>query len=108
MARVFYRIVKSDPPTLIDFMSPEARGRVPRHPTVEVLRLWDGISAYETEEQARAKARELPRLGRYIAAVLVPEDGPIRHERTLDSEGHWTLWGEPAELLRRVTSVVRV
>lgn len=74
-----------------------------------MLRLWDGISAYSTIEQARITARLFPRLGRYIATLRVPEPGTIRFEQTRDpTEGHFTLWGEPADLLARVVNVVPV
>ena len=107
-ARVFYRLVHGDPPTLWDFTSSHARGRVLRHPTAETLRLWDGLSVFETEAQARQQARAFPRLGRYIAALEILMGGPIRFERTTRTEGHYTLWGEAGEILEWVRSVVPV
>jgi len=104
--RSFYRLVQTNPPTLLDFTSNQALGRTPRRPDPEVLRLWSGISAYETMEQARAKAERSPWLGAHIAELRVPADGPIRYERTTRSAGHYTLWGEPGDLLACVVSVV--
>ena len=106
-ARRFYRNVRSDPPTVADFTSNEALGIPPRHPDPETLRLWDGLSAWATEAQARRNARRFPAIGRYIAAVRVEDHAPIRVERTR-GPGHHTLWGEPAELLARVASVAPV
>jgi hypothetical protein len=50
----------------------------------------------------------MPALGGFIAAVDLPERGPIRYERTLRSSGHHTVWGDAALLLSRVVSVVPV
>ena len=105
VARTFYRIVRTDPPTLGEFMSAQARGKPPPDDEPETLRLHDGLSAYATIAQARRKARASPVLGRYIARLEIPEGGPIRWERTLTSSGHHTIWGVPADLLRCVVLV---
>ena len=106
---LIYRIVRTHPPTLAYFTSNAALGKQPRRPDPEVLRLWDGLSAYSTVEQARITARLFPRLGRYIAILRVPERGVVRFEQTRDpAEGHFTLWGEPAGLLGLVINVVPV
>jgi hypothetical protein len=107
-ARVFYRIVTADPPTLADFTSNEERGVPPRRRDPEALRLWSGISVFEAEQQTRLQAMLFPRLGQYIAALRVGEGGAIRIERTTRTEGHFTLWGEPADLLACVLSVVAI
>ena len=99
--RTFSRVVKHNPPTPEDFMSYEALGIPVLDPSPETLRLRDGISVQATEAQARRKARGILGLGSYIARLEIPEDAPIRIERT-KGPGHHTLWGEPAELLRCV------
>lgn len=38
--------------------------------------------------------------------VSAPQRGPIRHERTLRSSGHHTIWGDPWVLLECVGPVV--
>lgn len=108
MARRFYRIVKTDPPAEIDFTSNEALGIVPYRRDPETLRLWDGISMYDSEGRARRKARDFPWLGSYIAAVDVPETGELRYERTTSSRGHYTLWGDPSTLRAMIAAVVPV
>jgi len=107
VARTFYRIVKSDPPTLLDFTSNAARGRAPRTDEPEVLRLWSGLSAFSTLAQARRKSRISPVLGAFVARLVLPDVGQVRYERTRGT-GHYTLWGEPSVLLAAVVSVVRV
>ena len=89
-------------------MSDGAKGRpAPADPTRAALH--DGISVFSTERQARHKALDYPFLGAYIALLEIEEGAPIRVERTLrGSPGHHTLWGDPAELVARVVSVVPV
>jgi hypothetical protein len=109
MARVVYRIVRSDPPALDDFLSDEARGRVSSHDPPEIQRLRSGRSVYLTEAQARRRAKRMPVLGHYIAAIRLPRDAAVRLERTLPgSPGHYTLWGDAALLLAPVVTVVPV
>lgn len=61
MAQTFYRIVKSDPPTLQDFMSLQELGQRPRNPNdPEVLRRWDKVSVWGEEQRARQWARLHP------------------------------------------------
>jgi hypothetical protein len=107
--RTVYRIVRTDPPTLADFTSNATKGLPVRDDAPEARRLWDGLSVYATEAQARNKARQFPYLGRYVARLDIPQGTPIRIERTIPhSRGHHTLWGEPALLLRAVVAVVTV
>jgi hypothetical protein len=107
--QTFYRIVVTDPPSLIDFTSDVAQGRPTRSRDPEVVRLASGLSVYATIVQARNKARAYRWLGSYIARLELPEVGRIHYERTLlGSRGHHTVWGEPVELLSCVVAVVPV
>ena len=56
MPRIFYRIIRSGAPDLLDFTSAESLGE-PSPPDPDLARLWDGISAFATETQARNKAK---------------------------------------------------
>jgi hypothetical protein len=105
--RLFYRIVRTNPPRLIDFTSNAALGKqVPTDP--ELAALWDGLSVQSTRAQARRRRRASPMLGDYIAVLRVPTDGSFRYQRTLSADGRHTLWGDPAALLALVVSVERV
>jgi hypothetical protein len=104
--RSFYRIVRNDPPTQDDFTSNAAKGRPLRDTDPETRRLWDGISVQATEAQSRRRVRQYPLLGRYIARIELPADAPVRAERTTRIPGHYTLWGDPAALLRYVVAVM--
>lgn len=107
--RVFYRIVHTDPPEVADFLSNAAKGKRPRRPTPDVLRLWDGISVYDILRQARITAQTFPHLGRHIAILHVPDDGSVQFAQTLDpAKGHFTLWGDPVVLRKYVTGMARL
>jgi hypothetical protein len=104
--RLLHRIVRTNPPTLLDF-EPNAALRQPPPDDPEEARLMDGLSRFSTFNQARRKRRISPALGRYVATLRVPLDGSIRVERTR-GEGHHTVWAMPSELLRLVVSVEAV
>jgi hypothetical protein len=102
----FYRIVHTDPPPLADLTSPAAIGKAPPDDDPETLRLWDGISVYDTVLRAMAKSRRYPWLGTFIAKLEIPNDGSFRIERTTKSRGHYTIWAEPEDLLESVTEMI--
>ena len=90
---VYYRIVRANPPAEDDSRSHQARGRPLRHRTPQAVRLWSGVSRFETEAQAREMARRFPSLGRYLARLEIPAGAPLAIERTSDTPGHRTAWG---------------
>jgi hypothetical protein len=107
--RTVYRIVLTNPPTLRDFLSDEELGKPPRSADPVVRRVWSGISTYQTQSQARRKARAYPWLGGFIACLEIPAHAPVRIERTFPrSAGHHTLWGVAADVLQYVVRVVPV
>jgi hypothetical protein len=105
MAWTLYRIVKSGEPTLLDLTSNEVQGIPLRSDDPEVRRLWSGLSCWATEAQARRAIRSFPHLGSHIAILQIPDDAPVRVQRTR-GPGHHTLWGDPATLLTYVAAVV--
>ncbi len=105
--RLFFRIVKTNPPTHVDFRSGKAKGEEP--PNDPRLRaVFDGISVFSTLSQARRKRRRSPILGEYVAVLRVPTDGSTRYERTFRDEGHHTIWADEALLLSFVVSVIQL
>jgi hypothetical protein len=108
--RSFFRIVRrGNPMGRRDFTSNAARGRQPQNPTPEVLRRWDGLSAFTTFEAALANARIFPRLGDFIAELRITEGGPITWEpHPGPDQEHVTLWGPVESFLDRVVGVVRI
>ena len=65
--RTFYRIVKTNPPLASHFLSFQAEGKLPPNNDPDILRRWDGISVYDSEEGARRTVRRRPYIGAYIA-----------------------------------------
>lgn len=100
-----YRITKSNPPTIRDFLSFRELGIPLRHRTAKGLRLWDGLSVYREREQAVTRARRTPGLGQYVAELHVPMDGRIQLELDNGENGHCTIWGAPEALLALILSV---
>ena len=105
--RTFWRIVRTDPSMVRDFLSSEAQGLPPRDHDPDTLRLWSGISVYSTPLQARRTATTYPFLGRYLADLRIVDDAGIRWEKTR-GRGHHTLWGDPQAILNCVVRVVPV
>ena len=105
MPRTFYRLVGANPPTLRDFESYEALGR----PLLNEANrdLWTGVSVQNTMAQARNRAKVV-RGKTHIAVLEIPDDSDVRYERTGDKRGHFTLWGEPADLLSYVRDVIKL
>src|SRR5688572_10072430 len=104
----FYRLVRSNPSTLDDYLSNKAKGIPMARPDPEVALLWDGISVYATETQARNQAKAKPWLGAYIAELAISEGDPITFRRTGTGRGHHTLWGQAADLKSREERITDV
>jgi len=102
-----YRIVWTDPPTANDMTSNTALGRQPRGNDPEVLRLWRGISLFNSVERARRQAQRRPWHGKAFIATLVIPLTAFQLEQTR-SDGHYTLWGDPHDILEYVRHVERV
>jgi hypothetical protein len=106
VAQTFYRIVKSAPPTLQDFMSFQELGKQPRNPDdPEVVRRGDKVSVWGEEQRAHQWARLHPRLGRYIARLDLPDASTVPAEAS-GPAGRYSLAATAEELRRYVTSVV--
>lgn len=108
----FFRIVRSDPPTVVDFMSNASRGKPRQEAKGETEAQWRGISVFDTEHQARLNALAFQRrgqllLGDYIAEIQLPAEAPFQVEKTR-SVGHYTLWANAELLHRHVVRVVPV
>jgi len=101
--RVVYRIVRSDPPTARDFLSPSALGRHFADP--RQVQLASGLSVFRTEEQARRQARRYD-LGRFLAELHLSDEWQV--ERTLRTSGHHTVFADTEVLLRAVVRVIAV
>jgi hypothetical protein len=102
--RRFYRTIKGPEPTRDDFLSDEMRGNdPPRSP--DKMKYWQGFSAFDSWDNARAVARRFRSQGDHIAEVTIPAYGAITYERWGRNAGHHTIWGDPDDLLVRVTAI---
>lgn len=93
-----------------DFLSYVELGLPLQDDTDETRRLAEGVSVMETLQQARKRARQVRSLRgkRFVAEVVIPEGSAITFERTTKTPGHYTLRGDPGEMLRCVVSVFPV
>jgi hypothetical protein len=103
LPRRLYRSVKSQQPTLVDFMSYGMQNRTPpraRQNDPDFLRQWDGLSVFETYAAAWANASLYKwRMGEYIAELVIPDDAPIVYEEP-DYKGHLNLYGTDPSFLK--------
>lgn len=102
----FYRLVATDPSTREDFVSYLELGVTPPGASARELHLAQGVSMFETEDQARRAAATLKKRYDFIAEVRMP-DG-VRVERQGRRAGHHNVYASPDDLLRWVVRVVRV
>jgi hypothetical protein len=104
----FYRVVMATSLSTLaadSFKSNAALGRSLHQPhTSRRLDLWDGISVWDSIDAARGNSRRFPEHGSF-ATVMDIVEGAFRLEKTFGA-GHWTLWGDPVDLLAMVHSVV--
>jgi hypothetical protein len=68
---------------------------------------WDGCSLYVRRQQAVRMARRRPRLGTFIAELLIPDDAPIVRELP-DRTGHFNIWGDADTICGWVVDVTPV
>jgi hypothetical protein len=108
--RVFYRIIGHHEPTLWDFTSNFAKGRPPRGVERTDPAEHRGISVYALAEDALHTAFDYPKLGDFLAELVIPADDPETSVRKTGSlvTSHHTLWGEPARLLGCVRTVLPI
>jgi hypothetical protein len=108
-SRQLFRVVKSHPPTLDDFLSQsqvQPRRMPPANATAEELRLHRAVSHQTTLAGARALAHKFPQMGGFVAELAVHSDLPI--EIGPERKRHVNVWGEPEVLLACVVKTFRV
>jgi hypothetical protein len=105
--RSFYRVAKTYPPGDTEYLTArERRGDPPAGASEELQRSYDGLSAFDSSEGARALALRLKgRLGRLIVRYDIPDGSGVVWEKTL-GPGHYDLYGDKSELKRYLTEVV--
>ena len=96
--------MNQNPPTDRDFRSKADKNLVPPSgASNEVLEAWDGISAYDSMEQARREAAMLD--FRFVAVMRITGASRVRVLKTF-GRGHYTLFGHKDDLRAAVIDVV--
>ena len=98
IAKSFFRIAKTYPPGDDEYLTARQRyGDPAPHSNDAVKRSWDGLSAYDSEDGAREKAKRLKgRLGALIVRYEIPEGAGIAWEPSFGGGNH-DLFGDVAE-----------
>ncbi len=105
--RSFYRVARTYPPSDAEYLTArEKRGDPPAGASAELQRSYDGLSAFDSSEGARALAIRLKgRLGRLIVRYDIPDGAGAVWDKTL-GPGHYDLYGDKTELQRYLADVV--
>ena len=91
MASEFYRILRSDRPTLDDFKSARELGK----PLVRrYVREWaESISVHDDLDHSKTHARDNRlRIGRHVVKLIVPDDGSIELAQTTRDPHHFSIY----------------
>ena len=106
MDRIFYRIVRDDPPTDADFKSHQAMGRPLRDPSLRRERA-EGISVYDSLPCALHRIRATrAKIGRFVVPLAVPDGTSIDVRRTGNDPRHFTLYGSAPVLMALIAGPV--
>ena len=96
MARVFWRVVKSNPPTIDDFLSYKRLGR-PFRGNPARIREWDALSVFDELDIAVEFLRHGgSRHGAFLARLVVPDELDLAIEQTGANKNHYSIF-ESAE-----------
>jgi hypothetical protein len=106
-----HRIVRSDlredPVMLNSFKSNYELSDPPRRVERDAAVIHMGISTYLTSRAATETALRFPKLGDYIARLLLGAGQGVNLAQT-GHPGHLTVWGDPVKLLESVVDTTSV
>jgi hypothetical protein len=103
-----FRICTTEVPTDWDLQSHEARGKSPpRSAPASVIRDWSRLSVYTTRAMAEDKAREIVRLGSWVAELEVPAEVRMFRSKPTPAGQHVSLVGTNPDQLRRYIVAIR-
>ena len=100
--RQFYRIVRGPVPTIEDFRSARDDGMA--HVDPRYRREWaEGVSVYDNLDYALHRARtNRTGLGRFVATIVIPDDGSIEVAKTMRNRHHFTVYADADQMLALV------
>jgi hypothetical protein len=109
--RLYWRIVRSNPASWVDFLANAVKDLPARSVELRDPLDWASISVFDAAEEAAERARRYG-LGRYLAALRIPEDGFVAGVRVVVRQtygpGHYSLLAGPVTFVRAVERVVPV
>ena len=107
IVKSFYRIARTYPPGDDEYLTAQQRYGDPAPNANEAMRRsWTGLSAYDSEEGARAKAKRLKgKLGGLIVRYDIPEGAGITWDPSFGA-GHHDIRGDVEELKRYLSDDV--
>lgn len=109
MPHIVYRIVKTNPPTAVDYLTYEQLGRPVDINDEEARRMSRGLSVYLSLAVARKRGKGLPWKGNaFIAEYVLPDDDRIIVEQTGSRGSHYTVWYEAWMLQEALSRVVPI
>lgn len=102
VADEFYRIVRNAVPTIDDFRTAREDGLPLVDPKYH--REWaEGISVYDNLDYALERARRNSTgLGRFVVAIVVPDDGSVEVAKTMRNRHHYTIYASADRIFELV------
>ena len=101
-----FHAIRYEDPRLEDFRSWLAAGRIPSQRDAETLRIAAGVSCFLTLELVRMAAVRNRMPHRFIVELYIPNDEcAIEVARTMQTDGHHTVWVSPAYFMPRIVAV---
>lgn len=104
-----YRLAKQVPPPDKEYLTNLDRRGAPRDELPQHIKdSWDALSAFDSEEAARAAARNSTRnLGKRIVRYDIPDDASVTYVFTPEiADGHYDIRGDKEEIKRYYVGVV--
>jgi len=90
----FYRIANLFPPSAEEYRTKRQKdGSPPPNAKIEVIRAYDGLSAFDSEAGAMRQGIRFPALGTKVVRYHLPVNGEISWGQSFRA-GHYTLAGE--------------
>jgi hypothetical protein len=97
-----FRTVRTDPPTVDDFLPDSECGQWPPNAPAEMAKLRGGITVFQSLFHARRHAAAILRHGKFLAALEIPDSASVRIDTWVAPGGH-VVWASPEALLGWVT-----
>lgn len=102
-----YRIVRSNPPSWVDFLSNLVKDLPPRAPERLDPLDWASISTFDSFDEASRRARRY-NLGAFVAELEIARGSERVFIRQTYGGGHYSVLGGPLTLLNALVRILLV